>query len=284
MMPLNLKLGFVFVNYNNSLTTIKLIDSLKRQNTDIYFPIIIVDNLSNNENINILRLIQEDEVNVKIIFSEINLGYFRGLNCGIGFINENYKDVNCIVVGNNDLIFPNNFVNSIFNKIQLFNEFPVISPNIITDDGFHQNPHVIKKISFIREIVYDIYYSNHLLANLIGYLSKFSKIITDRADETEHDKAQLIYQGHGSCYILGPLFLNNFKELFAPTFLFGEEFFLTIQLRKKSYQVYYEPSIKITHECHSSIGKMPSKKMWQIAKDSHKEYRKYIKLTKFYKL
>jgi len=284
MIPLNLKLGFVFVNYNNSNITKKLIGSLKQQTADFSFPILIVDNLSNKENIDILKHIQEDEENIQIIFSDKNLGYFSGLNCGIGFIRKNYKDVNCIVVGNNDLFFPKEFVNSIYNKIQLFQEFPVISPNIITEDGIHQNPHVIKKISFIREIVYDIYYSNHLLANFIGYFSKFSKVITDRADETEYDKAQLIYQGHGSCYILGPLFFLNFNELFAPTFLFGEEFFLSFQLKSKRYQIYYEPSIKITHECHSTLKKMPSEKMWKLGKDAHREYRKYINISNLFKL
>lgn len=284
MNNINLKVGFVFVNYNNSLITFNLIQSLRNQINDYNLPVIIVDNLSDDLNINLLNKLQSEEPNVDVILSDVNLGYFKGLNCGIRYLKQNFKEVNCIVVGNNDLIFPNGFVNSIYQKAELFQKYPVISPNIITNDGIHQNPHVINDISFIREVVYDLYYSNHLLANLIGYLSKFSKAITDRNDENEHDKAQLIYQGHGSCYILGPLFFDNFDELFAPTFLFGEEFFLTMQLRTKEYRVFYEPSIKIIHECHSSISKMPSKKMWNIAKQSHREYRKHIKLIKFYKL
>jgi len=279
-----MKIGFVFTNYNSTSFTKDLIKSLNLINSDIKGPIIVVDNNSDEENVKELKLLKEENTNLHLILSTINLGYFRGLNAGIKYIKDNFKEINFIVIGNNDLIFAADFIDTIKKRSEIFNRYPVISPNIITDTGIHQNPHVIKELSFSREFIYDIYFANYLFAKAIRYISKLTNRFTDRNDESDHETAQPIYQGHGSCYILGPLFLTNFEELFAPTFLMGEEFYLSIQLRSKNYQVYYEPSIKIIHQCHSSIDKIPSKKMWGIAKVAHKEYRKYIKLSKLYKL
>ena len=96
---------------------------------------------------------------------------------------------------------------------------------------------------------------------LIGYLSNATKKITDRDDEEQFEVAQTIYQGYGACYILGPLFFENFDLLWAPTFLMGEKnFFLSKQLEKKGMKVYYEPSIKVNHHDHATMSKLPSKK------------------------
>jgi hypothetical protein len=43
-------------------------------------------------------------------------------------------------------------------------------------------------------------------------------------------------------------------------------------------------TIELVHNCHSSIDQVPSKKMWEFSRDAHKVYRKYIKLSNFYKL
>ncbi len=284
MIKSNLKIGFVFVNYNNSLITRNLISSLKTQDLQSKQSIVIVDNLSDKNNIEVLRQIDVDNDNVVVIYSNENLGYFRALNCGLAYLKNNLKDVEIFVIGNNDLFFPNDFLSNVSSNLELLDLYPVISPNIVTSNGEYQNPHVIRKISFIRELVYDLYYLNRYLAYMILKLSKMTKKVSDRSDESQHEIAQLIYQGHGSCYILGPLFFENFDDLFAPTFLFGEEFFLSYQLNSKGFQVYYEPKIKIIHECHSTISKMPSEKMWRIGKVAHKEYRKYIKMSNLYKL
>ena len=44
----------------------------------------------------------------------------------------------------------------------------------------------------------------------------------------------------------------------------GEEYFLSKQLSDKGLHTYYEPSIKVTHHCHSAIDKIPSRKIWEM--------------------
>lgn len=269
--------GYVCTNYNNSQDTISAINSLRDGGNMHKFVIVVVDNGSNTNNVEILKTLEKYS-NVHFILNKENLGYFKGLNCGIKYLNQNFSAINIAVIGNNDLTFPIDFYESLLINQATIQHHPVVSPNILTLDGLHQNPHVINSISKIREVVYDVYYSNYYLAQLIIKIAKMTQFFTDRKDEEQHDVAQEIYQGHGSCYILGPLFFQHFNELWAPTFLMGEEFFLSVQLKNKGMKAFYEPSINVVHHCNGAIGKMPKKQMWEYAREAHKIYRKHVSI------
>lgn len=273
----NYKFGFVFTNYNNASITIKAVDSILSINDNNAF-IVIVDNASNTSDLEYLHKNLALSNNIKIISSDLNLGYFKGLNVGIKYIREFHNYIELLIVGNNDLIFPKNFFDSLKGKQDLFNKYPVISPDIVTIDGFHQNPHVISQISKIRELIYDLYHSSYFLAQLILLIARFTKKITRRGDEDGYNVSKEIYQGYGACYILTPLFFIFFEQLDSPTFLMYEEFFLAKQLNENGYKVYYDSSISVFHLMHASTDKLPGKLKWQFSKESHKEYRRYIKI------
>ncbi len=272
-----MKFAFVLTNYNNSNLTLKAIHSIAKQNYK-FVKIVIIDNASNKLNQKILKTYSKKSNNIKFIFNKKNVGYFKGLNIGINWLRANCKQCQYIIIGNNDVFFPSNFIKSIKNKKNLFNKYPVISPNIKTLDGFYQNPHVISKISIIRELIYDFYYLNYYLSLVLLKISKLTNFFTSRNDEKNFKNAGEIYQGYGALYILGPLFFKNFKNLWAPCFMYYEEFFLSKQLSDKGLKKFYEPSIKVLHRCHSTTKNILPKKKWNIAKKSHKIYRKYISL------
>jgi GT2 family glycosyltransferase len=272
-----MKLAFIFTNYNNSSFTEAAIESIGRiPNNDAV--IIIVDNASKSESVAHLKRIDSKGNNVKVIYNDENVGYFHGLNIGIDYACANYPEVLYYVVGNNDLVFPENFISSVYENSELFEKYPVVSPDIVTLDGFHQNPHVIKGISKKREFVYDVYYSNYYLAGLIKKVASLFKSFTDRKDEEQFEVAQEIYQGYGACYILGPKFFSLFENLWMPTFMMYEEYFLSNQLEGKGYKVYYEPSINVQHHWHATMDTLPGKQRWLMAKTAHKKYREFVKV------
>lgn len=273
----DIHLGFVMTNYNSSEDTRNAIQSINSTIEREKYQIVVVDNNSNEESKQALKRIETEFDNVHLILNNENVGYFKGLNLGIKYLKRNFTEIEYMVIGNNDLIYPENFYDSIINNLSIFKKYPVISPNVVTNDGMHQNPHVISKISSFREMIYDLYYYNYFLAVCITKISKFTNKFTDRSDEKQFEIAQEIYQGHGSCYILGPVFFENFEELWAPTFLMGEEFFLSLQLKSKKFSMYYLPKISVLHTGNSSIGKVPKKEIWNISRKSHIEYRKHVK-------
>lgn len=273
-----IKFGFVFTNYNNSEYTIEAVRSLCDCNTEHQYRVVVVDNNSSNESIDALRILKREFENFDLILNKENVGYFKGLNVGIRHLRSNYLDINHVIIGNNDLLFPSNYFDKLIINLSKFNNYAVISPDIVTLDGIHQNPHVIKQIGFIREVIYDLYYYNYYLSVTIRIFAKLTNLFTDRRDEEQYEIAQEIYQGHGSCYILGPIFFENYDELWAPSFLMGEEYFLSKMLSDKGLNILYEPTISVTHCCHVAMGKVPNKKIWGISREAHKIYRKYVKI------
>jgi GT2 family glycosyltransferase len=272
-----MRVGFVFTNFNNSKFTR---DAVKSISLNDFFPescVVVVDNRSDYKEVEILKEILTDYPRIHVIFNNENLGYFKGLNKGIRYLRDNYKDICHMVIGNNDLIFPPEFIKSVMANVKVFENYPVISPDLVTLDGMHQNPHVIKKISKFREFIYDVYYSSFLMARFITAMAKQTKKFTDRNDEREFKVAQTIWQGYGACYILGPLFFENFDQLWAPSFLMGEEFFLSQQMENKNMKIFYDPDFVVIHQEHASVSKIPKKKLWEFSRESHEIYRKFVK-------
>ena len=269
-----MEIGFVCTNYNNSHFTRAAVESLIRGCGAC--PIIVVDNGSGQDSIRALEELERSHENVTLVFSDKNVGYFRGLNIGIRAMREAYPAMGHIVVGNNDLVFPADFCDRIRECAACFERSAVVSPDVVTLDGVHQNPHVIESISWMRELLYDLYYTSYALARSIRWLSRVTRRFTDRADESHWDVSGPIYQGHGSCYVLGPLFFDNFDELWAPSFLMGEEWFLSKQLKDVGMQVYYEPRIRVEHRCHGAVGQMPDRTMWEHGRDAHRVYRAHV--------
>lgn len=271
-----MKIGYVCTNYNNSGYTLKAVDTLLR-NTHHTYNVVVVDNNSDQSEVALLKPLCERMGNVDIIFNASNAGYFRGLNIGIKALRSRCPDIEWMVIGNNDLEFPLDFADRLASAAPKLIAYPVVSPDVVTVEGEHQNPHVISGISTIREIFYDLYYANYYLGLTIRKLARLLPKLSERADEQQWRIPRPIYQGHGSCYLLGPQFFKNFEELWAPTFLMSEEYFLSKQLSDAGFQVFYEPTIQVIHHWHGSLEKLPSRLRWSFAREAHREYRKYVK-------
>ena len=181
---MNNNLAFIFTNYNNSEFTEEAVKSIYNNNIkdEIKFDIIVVDNNSNCDNKNILENLSDFYDKVKIIFLTKNLGYFNGLNEGINQLPKPVKNYDFVVIGNNDLFFKRNFINSVYKNYNLFKKYPVVSPDIIRLDGFHQNPHVIKPISKFRSFIYELYFLNFYLSKVIIFIANLTQKYTQRKD------------------------------------------------------------------------------------------------------
>jgi GT2 family glycosyltransferase len=269
--------GYVCTNYKNSAYTQEAVISLLR-NSGNEFRVVVVDNNSDSKNVEVLKNLASECQQVELILNKVNVGYFRGLNLGIRHLRSSQPDINLMVVGNNDLVFPDDFAESIRRNFSIFEKYAVVSPDIVTLEGVHQNPHVVRRISKFREVMYDLYYANYYLAMAIRGLANASRSFTERPDHTHHEVAQEIYQGLGACYLLGPEFFRHFEELWAPTFLMAEEYFISKQLSDKGLRIYYEPSIKVLHHFQAAMGALGDRRAWHFARDAHRIYRQYVKV------
>jgi GT2 family glycosyltransferase len=267
---------FIAVNYNSADFTKYYIESILalKKTTEEHIEVVIVDNDSNNSDKSKLALLEEENNNVRIIWSQENLGYFRGLNRGIESIERNYDSI--FVVGNNDLTFEEDFICN-FLKIKYSEDILVIAPNIITKEGRQQNPHVVKEVSKTEKMKVSIYYSNYYLGQALRLVNQIMKSLRNKPVPLKNNFGQMkIKRGFGACYILTPNFFKYYDKLDDRVFMWGEEALLSNQVESVGCATLYDPEIKVIHHESASVQSIQSKKKYYITKESYKIYKKYL--------
>lgn len=278
-----MRFAFVCTNFNNSALTREAIASLRGQDAGDAPLIVVVDNHSRAEEVAILKAAAASFAGVELVLGSENVGYFPGLNVGIQRAARLAPDAEVIVVGNNDLVFPATFASALDQHRALFDRWAVVAPDIVTLDGEHQNPHVLRPISAVRRWVWDLYFSSFPVARLVKRGARLTKSLTARPENKAgmefYKDAGPVEQGYGACYLLGPRFFEHFTGLFAPTFLMQEEYFLSEQLKTIGQETYYEPGIQVRHCSHATMSKLPSREHWNISRRSHLVYKRYLRLA-----
>ncbi|MEO0312653.1 MAG: hypothetical protein RIQ89_2310 [Bacteroidota bacterium] len=265
-----MKIGIIVVNFNNAGHTEKMVASVASIAGGHDVDFVIVDNASQITDFNYLKRLESSVIKIRIISSKTNLGYFNGLNLGLKSLTGSYDYV---MVANNDLILESDF----FRQLQVMSfhdDVAVIAPNIITLDGVQQNPLCVQRMSKIRKAGLKIYYINYYFGNFIYSIRKIYNKLTRKA--VHNCPSQYIYMGIGAAYILTPLFFDKMKVLPTDVFLWSEEALLGGRLAAEKLKMWYESKIILHHAENSSTSKMPSRKVYFIAKESfHKTYKYY---------
>lgn len=272
----------MFTNYNNSPVTREAIASIDAAAARDRVRVVIVDNGSDPGDVRALKSIAQEFPNTHLILNDENVGYFRGLNIGMGVLRQRWPQVEYVVVGNNDLVFPANFVDKLQEHAEVFDLHAVVAPDLITPDGVHQNPHVLFPIGRMRKVVWDIYFFGYWAALAIRHLARLTRNLSVRRENAIgsdlFQSAGPIEQGYGACYILGPVFFRHFTRLCAPTFIMQEEFFIGEQLNTIGQMVYYDPRFVVLHHDHATVDMLPGRRHWELSKDAHRVYKRYLRL------
>jgi len=269
-------LTFICVNYNNSNFTKLFLESLflhQKEQDNINVVAIVVDNASNSDDYKNLQSNCAQYSQVRLIRSEINLGYFGGLNVGLANLSPSI-DYH-VVVGNNDLTFSDDFVLKLSNA-DYAEDILVVAPNVITADGFPQNPHCVTRVSAFRKFLYDIYFSNFWCSRLLTFTSSKIKAIKGRRSNNLSSISQFIHMGIGACYILTPAFFKHYSRLDGSVFLYGEEALLAGQVMSVNGRTFYDAGLIVDHAESATLSKLPSRTTYNFGKNSYPHYRKYL--------
>ena len=264
---------FICVNYNTSAETKKYISNVKSLALAEQALIIIVENSPGEEDFNELDLHIDqnyaDDKNVVLLRRENN-GYFQALNEGIRYAAK--KGISQIfhVVGNNDITFQKDFIVYML-KADLDEKTLVLAPDVVSNEGFHENPHVLYPMGLGRKLKYDLYFSHYKIGNLLTRRKS-----TERKFKPYDPNRKVIHMGIGALYVLTPNFFRYFSELWEEVFLYGEEAVLAGQLSTVQGKTMYEPSLVCFHNESSSTSQMTSKRIYQLMQRSYRTYRKYL--------
>jgi GT2 family glycosyltransferase len=264
---------FITVNHNCFSETKNYISNIISLKGCYKKHIIIVDNSTTEEDFDkINNYINENNFNLHVnVIRTNNEGYFQGLNRGIDYSKKNNLNPEFYIIGNNDIIFHENFIEILF-KLDIKNNELIIAPDVITNDGSHENPHSSTRVKKIKKISFDIYFSNFYIARLINLFYR-----TDiRKYKPYNPYRQDVYMAIGAIYILTNNFFNYFDRLWEMVFLYGEEAVLAGQINSVNGKIIYEPLLKCYHNESSTTSKINNKEKYKMIQNSYKVYRKFL--------
>jgi len=129
--------GVVILNYASYVDTIRLVKELQYQSISKKLQIIIVDNCSPNESYDKLKKLPKCYDNVVVLQTEENLGYAKGNNYGLQYLEEN-GNPDYVTILNNDVILPNDCFERLIERYKQLDKAAVIAPMMTDADGNRQ--------------------------------------------------------------------------------------------------------------------------------------------------
>ena len=270
------QIHFIVVNFNNCQYTVSLCESLSKQAgafDQFDIECIVVDNSTDRNDSALLAEFAISYPWIEILNPGENIGYFGGLNYGLTQLEKSKKE-GIVIIGNNDLEFQSDFCTKLLTQKYQDNVF-VICPSVITPEGYNQNPHILEKISTFRRFQFDVYFSHYYFAIILLFVkSLFQRDQPKR--NLSSDTAKELHMGIGACYVLTSNFLKYFYRLNCPTFLYGEEAFLSDQVHSRGGILYFDPSLVVLHAESATLSKIPKRKSYEYAKEGYPLYRKLM--------
>ena len=128
-----MKIGCVILNYNDSTTTINLLDKIK--SFHLLNRIIVVDNCSKDNSYQALKEFEDSKI--KVIQSTRNGGYGYGNNLGIKYLKE-IDNPDFILIANPDVQFTENVINQMIENTS--DDVALIAPLTLDMSGNVQLP------------------------------------------------------------------------------------------------------------------------------------------------
>ena len=268
-------IGIIVLNYNNANDTIQCIDSIMAYNT-VDIRIIVVDNgsplpqtiddlghyFAQKFQTQYCKIYEADASQIThlptltYLVSPTNDGYARGNNKGLALAFQD-SCINKILILNNDVLFVEDIIPILSQKIDAVKDAAIISP-ILYKKG-------------LREIDYTCARKNHYDWEIIfNFLILFRDVFGIR---TKLEKSRFILLNHpefmgqelvnielpsGSCMMMNKRLLMEMKGFDPNTFLYFEENILYKKIQSISLKNYLLTNCKCIHLGASTIGVKPN--------------------------
>lgn len=246
-------ISIIIVNWNTGDLLYNCVKSIVEETLETKYEIIIVDNDSKDNSCN---NIEEDFNNVKIIYSNENLGFSKGNNLGIKEAKGDY-----ILLLNPDTLILNNAIDKAFKKIKEYNSKKLLMGiRLLNGDRTLQ----LSSCKFFN------------MTNSIFSSYVFSK--------DEH------YKTHESDWVMGAFmlinkdFYNEVGGLNEEYFMYSEDMELCYKVKKNGGKVIFYSEAEIVHLYNQSGKNKFNKKRDKVVtestikfiRDNYKGTQKYV--------
>lgn len=263
-----MKLAFVILNYGTYKETTECVLSIMEHIDVDDYNITIVDNGSSDNSLEQFREKYFDNEKIDILSTDKNLGFAKGNNIGIEYVNEEYSPDFVVVMNSDTEIFQDDLYYKIITEYEK-SHFGVLGPMMLVGSGKcddspwipmtltqmeGQLKHLEREYRFLKVFPYNIY----------KIKNKIHSFFKDNVDE-------LHFHGNFWQYQVGVelqgAFLIFSKEIFKyiegfdpRTFLYYEEQLLYLAVKKSGMKMVYDPKIAVYHKDGISTKKTKSTK------------------------
>lgn len=256
--------SFIILHYMTTEFTLECVESIMKHIDYANYSIVIVDNASPNDSFTKLQVKFQDEPKVHLLNAPSNLGFAKGNNLGFTYAKENLHAEYMIITNNDTTFTQNDFITEM---LHLYDKehYHILGPDIINDDGIHQNPyrdHIITHAEVKRWIrnrqLWTCFLHVDKILRLSSYFPFFRNLYSKRENinNKHRDKRELkknvVLQG--ACIIFSPAFIKEMDYAFYPeTYMYCEEDILAYICHLKGYTTLFSPSLHMHHiECGST--------------------------------
>ena len=295
------KFAFLILNYNTPIETEKCVRSIESLDIrDDEVQIVIVDNDSHDESIDIFQKIYKEKKYIHIIENTSNEGFSRGNNMGYKYICDEITP-DFIVMLNSDIeCRQKNFLQNI-KRIYDEKNFLVLGPDVYAfHKKIHQSP-ISSRIPDLKQQKKELKSYLDMLEKCYEkkkqgkkYVSRFNKKVIEevvykygkRFHLERLKKGTLLYNKayenvvlHGSALIFSREYMNKYMHaLYPEPFYYGEEDLLYLKCNRNGDKIVYDPDIKVWHAEGVSARKTKGKK-YTVQREIF-QYENYISSKK----
>ena len=241
--------SIITINYNTTYLTVDMLRSIGYL-TYPHIEVIVVDNASRESPIEELQKAYPD---VRIILSKENLGFAGGNNLGIKAATGDF-----LFFVNNDTVLTPNILEGL---VEIFDTYPdagAVSPKF----HYYQFPGTIEFAGY-EEV--NIFSGRNVM---VGCKKK---------DYGQYDKPGVTHYAHGGGMMVPASVISEVGLMPEVYFLYYEEFDWCEQIKRKGYQIYYQPKSLIYHKESMTVGKHSTLKTFYLNRNRILFMRRNVK-------
>lgn len=236
----------VILNYNTWEATTQLVEALQKQTAAFDLAIVVVDNASPNASYEHLHGLKDKYSNVvAVLQTGSNLGYAKGNNFGLQWLDENVHP-DYVVIANNDIELPDDCLEKLASRFSTLDKACIISPVQLLPDGRRlYGWNLGSWWSDVKNL--------SLLYRWVNKRKSTKHVVQQQDDNRDGNLPMPVDLILGSFMFAS---FERFKEIgfFYPgTFLFVEERFVAFATKQAGYQNYIFPDMTYLHNHSQTI-------------------------------
>ena len=267
----HIKLAFVILNYNTFEETMACIHSIRDKIDTEDYRIIVVDNASTDDSLENLKEALSCQSGadvpakkIELLCNKENLGFARGNNVGIRYVNEKYRPEFVVVLNSDTELIQCDLYSKLKREFEN-SGFALLGPMILTADGRYTDSPKRKPIKeellrelracerhlfFLNRGLYNVYLNVRklIMPCVNGLRSIFHQpdIYMEQSLNSHQYQRQVVLQGAFLVFSKKAFeYIVGFNE---STFLYYEEQLLYLNLLRHNLTIVYSPEICIYHK------------------------------------